>query len=209
MGNSLPPLLDPTRCLTALEAGGIVLLPMDTVYGLACRADLDQAVESLYRLKNRPDDKAFALAFPTLEALLAHLQPSRSLQETLALLLPGPITLVLDTPAHCTHLLKRWPTTVGVRVPGPSPSSPVFADLSWPLVLTSANRAGEPTWDGAQPLPGDLVAGISGRLPGAPGGQMASTVVRLGTTGWTLLRDGAVSRQTLMERLGPEREVRP
>lgn len=205
----LPPLCDRDPCLEILERGGILLLPVDTVHGLACRADLEPAVDALYRLKRRPEDKAFALVFPSVGALFREVEPLAGERDALSALLPGPVTAVISATPASRRRFPRWNPTLGVRVPGACPASSLLDSLPWPLALTSANLASCPTWDGLSPLDPELASGISARIGGLPPLANPSTVIRLEPGGWSLLRPGAMDEESLVSRLGPQRRPLP
>ena len=95
--------------LACLEKGGLALLPVDTVYGIAARADLPAAVKALKRWKGRGDDKPLAVLFPSLSLLQEHLEPPQPLQRLLTKLLPGPLTLVIGLREEQASSWPDWP----------------------------------------------------------------------------------------------------
>lgn len=202
MAPAVPPARDRDNCLRVLEAGGIVLLPVDTLFGLACRADLEPAVERLYVLKHRPHSKSFALVFASLPALIDQLGVSAGLADRLAGVLPGPLTVVLPASGPFSRRHPRWSGSVGVRVPGPSPASSLLENLPWPLALTSANLSGDAPINSLHDLPESLAAGIAGCLPGQPVLGQPSTVISMDESRWSLLREGVVTFGELTRSLG-------
>jgi L-threonylcarbamoyladenylate synthase len=124
----------------ALEQGELVVVPTDTVYGIAALATDEDAVRRLYDLKERPISQATAVIFATIPALREQL-PWLSTRANWAVqaLLPGPWTLVVDNPdGHLPWLTGGEPGPLGVRVPAGSLELP-------PIAASSANRSGEPT----------------------------------------------------------------
>jgi L-threonylcarbamoyladenylate synthase len=188
------------RCIAV---GGVAVFPADTVYGLACEPDTREAVERLYALKGRRPDKPAAVMFfdPELAfAALPELEPrTRSLLERL---LPGGITALLPNP------LRRYPLacgpdphTLGLRVPALGPETEALAEMRWPVMQSSANRAGGIDAQHLEEVPAEIRRGADlvldgGELEGTP-----STVVdlrRFELDGmWAVLRQGAV----------PERDI--
>jgi L-threonylcarbamoyladenylate synthase len=189
------------RCIAA---GGLVVFPADTVYGLACDPQNRVAVERLYLLKRRPLTKPSAVMFFDLSLALEALPDLGSrTRAALGRLLPGGVTLLLPNPSGRFSLAcGSDPTTLGLRVP----ELPSLAGVSWPLLQSSANRAGGPDARRLDEVPeliqaaADLVLD-GGELPGT-----ASTVVDLrgyerdGT--WAVVREGAVVADTLAAALG-------
>lgn len=101
-----------------IRAGGIVLFPADTVYGLAVDPDNEEAIERMYRLKGRPREKRSALMYFAVDDVPDLPQRARRL-------LPGPVTVIL-------------PNGRGIRVP----DGPRVASV--PVLQTSANPSGGP-----------------------------------------------------------------
>jgi tRNA threonylcarbamoyl adenosine modification protein (Sua5/YciO/YrdC/YwlC family) len=127
--------------VAALRAGETVLLPTDTVYGLACRAADEPACRSLLLAKGRDLAKPSAIVAGSVGALPLQ-ERARAL---VAPYLPGPYTLVVPNGLG----LYRWlcgatPDRIGVRVPDLDQRLAAAIDLVGPLLLTSANAAGEP-----------------------------------------------------------------
>ena len=198
---------DAATCARCISVGGVAVFPADTVYGLACEPDMDDAVERLYRLKGRRPDKPAAVMFFRLDLALAALpELGPATREAVERLLPGPFTVLLPNPAG------RFPlacgpdrTTLGVRVPAlPAPLEALGA-VRWPVLQSSANRAGGPDARTLPDVPEPIRAAADlvldgGALPGTP-----STVVDLRpyeqARDWRIVREGAVSRQDVAERL--------
>ena len=192
------------RCIAV---GGVAVFPADTVYGLACEPDLDDAVAQLYELKGRPPAKPAAVMFFQRDLALAavpELEPAT--RDAVAALLPGAVTVLVPNPARRFELAcGPDPTTLGLRVPALPPALAALEAVRWPVLQSSANHSGGPDARTVAEVPeeirreADLVLD-GGPLPGTP-----STVVDLrayeATREWTVLRDGALSRYTVRARL--------
>jgi L-threonylcarbamoyladenylate synthase len=194
-----------SRCISV---GGVAVFPADTVYGLACEPDSKEAVQRLYLLKRRRPDKPAAVMFFTLELALAalpELGPRTS--GAVGALLPGAVTLLLPNPARRFPLAcATEPGTLGLRVPAWPPALAALADVSWPVLQSSANVAGGPDARLLEDVPeairtrADLVLD-GGELPGTP-----STVVDLRgyerDGRWSVVREGAVAMGDIAAALG-------
>jgi L-threonylcarbamoyladenylate synthase len=188
------------RCLAV---GGVVLFPADTVYGLACDPENGFAVQRLYLLKRRTLAKPSSVMFFDLELAFRSLgEIGDATRAAMRRLLPGGVTLLLANPARRFPLAcGEDPDTIGVRVP----DSERLRDIRRPVLQSSANRAGGSDPRRLEEVPellrsaADLVID-AGELPGTP-----STVVdlrRYETTGeWSIVREGALSRDQLTEAL--------
>ena len=187
----------------ALRAGKPVVLPFDTVYGLAAEPYHEESTRRLYKLKGRAETQPTALVAADLDFLLECIPELRGRAATLARqLLPGPLTLILPNPAR----RFRWLTgtnsdAIGVRVPElTGPGHEVLTRVG-AVVATSANRPGEPDPRRLEDVPDEIRAGAAavvdgGELPGTP-----STVVDLTGDEPRVLREGAVPAAEVLCRL--------
>lgn len=196
--------------VAALGRDELVVLPTDTVYGLACRADSDSAATELYRLKGRDAIQPTAVIFGSLEELLARVPelPGAAVAAARALL-PGAYTLVLPNPAERYPWLNVGRTTaLGVRVPVLPPVTAEVAAAVGAFVATSANLPGGIDPRRLADVPERIRAGVSaavdgGELPGAP-----STVIDI-TGDPVVLRAGAADPTEALERIAAnERLIR-
>lgn len=184
-----------TAAAAAVRAGELVILPTDTVYGLACTAFRQEAVQRLYALKGRSAVQPTALVTPSLAALLECVPELHGRAVLIArAVLPGPFTLVLPNPARRFPWLSAGrPDTIGVRVPLLAGDAKAVLDAVGAVAATSANLPGGPDPRRLAEIPGELLAGVAvvvegGELPGVP-----STVLDVTGTAPVVVREGAVT----------------
>lgn len=194
---ALPPILPRDDVFHRLAAGEIVLLPVDTLLGLAVRADCPASIRALYRLKGRDSAKPFALAFQSLEQLESLLPSARRRRRLLRRFLPGPWTFVLEGDSGLGRWWPHWKDSVGIRIPGPSPAFELLARLPWPIALTSANPSGRPPATRPEELDRSLHGRVACRLEGSAPLREGSTVVDLRVQPARLLRRGSTSPMEL------------
>ncbi|HIH19019.1 TPA: threonylcarbamoyl-AMP synthase [Candidatus Micrarchaeota archaeon] len=119
---------------------GIVIYPTDTLYGLGCNALSEKAVAKVYGAKKREKAKPLSIIVADYKMLLDYCEVSSAQERILHSLLPGPYTFILK-------LRKKLPASnqlsIGVRVPEHMFMRLVAAELSLPIVSTSANLSGE------------------------------------------------------------------
>lgn len=191
------------QAIAAAAAGRTILLPTDTVYGLATSAERADYAAALYRLKGRADVQPTAIVAASVAALIEAIpeldERARAIARTL---LPGPFTLVLPNPAQRYRWLTGTRTdAIGVRVPNlPEPAQRVAAGVGC-LFATSANEPGGPDPASLDDVPRrirDAVAAEidAGTLPG-----VASTVIDFTGESPTVLREGAVPGAEAIERV--------
>ena len=183
--------LDPAEA--ALARGGIVVLPTDTVYGVAGRPDVPGATDRLFVAKRRPRD----LTLPVLVASSSDAGAVAVFDERARVLAerywPGALTMVLPRADRA----RGWElgderTTVGVRVPAHDAALALLRRTG-PLAVTSANVSGEPTapdCDGVLAALGDAVDVYL--CAGTLSGGVASTVLDLSGSEAKVLREGAL-----------------
>ncbi len=184
----------------ALRRGEVVLLPTDTVYGLACAGEPASAAERVYRLKARPSGVRLPVIVsgPDQAAELGVEWPEGAARLA-ERFWPGPLTIAVGVRRPSVAWLEGR-DEVGVRAPDHPLIHGVAARLG-PFLMTSANRHGEPTPDD--------VDGVLASLDGAPdlvvdgpsGGGAASTLVNVNLPAPAVEREGAVPPAAISEVL--------
>lgn len=205
------------RVVDALRDGKLVVLPTETVYGLAALASNAAAVERLIAAKGRPAGRPLALAISGVDALERCAPGVPTLAKRLARRLwPGPLTLVLDATDPASELARLPETSkkailpegkAGFRVPRNAFVLNVLEALNEPVVLTSANLSGEPPAISAA----DAKVGLDDRPDlivddGVAAFGEPSSVVEIVKTGENdkigtakMLREGAISAEKLRD----------
>jgi L-threonylcarbamoyladenylate synthase len=189
--------------LEALARGELVVVPTDTVYGVAARPDLPGATDRLFAAKGRPRE----LTLPVLIGEPNAAERLGSIDDRCRRLIerfwPGPLTLVVPrTDASVPWDLGGDRETVGLRVPDHDATRTLLGETG-PLAVTSANRSGQPTpsdCEGVRAALGDSVAVYVCDDP-RPAGPPSTVVYATGPE-LTVLREGALDRKTVLAALG-------
>jgi L-threonylcarbamoyladenylate synthase len=193
------------EAVRVLEAGGIVAVPTDTVYGIAVALSTPGGIERLFAAKSRPPDKAIALLLADAAQAGDIGVLSASAEALAGAFWPGGLTLVVrrrtDTalPAALTggDLAPGAIPTIGLRVPAHEAPRALARALG-PLPTTSANRSGEPELRDAEAIDRELGNALDLILDGGPSqGDTASTVVDATGDEVRILRAGAVSTDAI------------
>ncbi|XP_057259386.1 threonylcarbamoyl-AMP synthase [Pezoporus wallicus] len=164
----------------ALRAGGLVAVPTDTVYGVACLAQDSGAVRSIYSLKGRNGRKPLAICLGDVERLYRYCRVNVP-DELLRDLLPGPVTLVLQRSEELNKDLNPFTSLVGVRIPNHPFIRELARACSGPLALTSANISSQASTLTVSEFQ-DLWPQLSLIIDGGPIGDVQSPECRLGST---------------------------
>jgi L-threonylcarbamoyladenylate synthase len=177
--------------VSVLRGGGVVLLPTDTVYGLATLPTSRDAVERVFELKGRGADVPIAVLCASADQALALATPVDGVAAVAAELWPGPLTLVLPRASGVSLHLGEPAHTIGLRVPD-HPLVRAVAEQAGPIAATSANRHGQPTPATAAEAAASLTAAPDLVVDGGRLEAAASTVVDATTHPWTPLRHGPI-----------------
>ena len=189
--------------VAALRAGRLVVMPTDTVYGLAADGESESAARALYAAKGRDAIQPTAVLFASVDVLVERVSelPAAAV-EAVRLLLPGPFTLIVENPARrYAWLNPQRPDAIGLRVPAVTGAPRAVLEALGAVVATSANLPGGADPRRLEDVPPEIAAAVDvviegGELPGTP-----STVVDLTGPEPRVLREGAVTAADALERL--------
>lgn len=192
----------------AIGSGRLVVMPTDTVYGLAADAFSPEAVQALLDAKGRGRQSPPPVLIPNVETLAALaadvVEPVRALAERFW---PGPLTVVLTAQPSLSWDLGETGGTVALRIPDHDLALELLRETG-PLAVSSANRTGEPAARSvadAQRMLGDSVAVYldAGELAGDGTPSTIVDATRLTAEGGSLriLREGALSRGAIADAL--------
>jgi release factor glutamine methyltransferase len=205
----------------ALQAGAIIGVPTDTVYGLAARWDSAAGVRALFAAKGRASEQIVAAVFASAEDVYQALPDlESSAARVMRALLPGPYTFIVKTEVPRAPLVGT-DDSLGVRVPDHPALLSIIASLGTPLAATSANPTGEKdaaTVDDVDPVvlalcsaafaasaAGPAVEGAAGSTASGTVTGVASTVVDLRPLASggapVVMREGAISETEVLQRI--------
>ncbi|WP_165842770.1 L-threonylcarbamoyladenylate synthase [Phenylobacterium deserti] len=193
----------------ALRAGGLVIMPTETVYGLAANAADPRAVAAVYEAKGRPSFNPLIVHVPDVAAA-RRLGRFDARAEALAQRFwPGPLTLVLPVAEEgaVSDLARAGLDTVALRAPAHPVARALLQAFGGPVVAPSANRSGRPSPTTYADAVDETGAAASGALDGGPCAVgLESTVVALLDQA-RLLRPGSVTRAEIEAVIGPLEEA--
>ena len=180
--------------LDELRRGGVVGVPTDTVYGLAADAADAAAVQRLFELKERPDDRSIAVLVADLAAAETLVEFTPAARRLAGRFWPGPLTIVAARrPEAPPHLGTG--ATVGVRLPQDRIMRAIAGP--GPLAVTSANLHGDPTPATAQGV-AELFPTLSLVVDAGPRPGASSTVVDMTAAAPVVLRQGPISLDEIL-----------
>ena len=122
-----------------LERGGVIAFPTETVYGLGSSIYNEAAINRIYELKSRPNEKALIVHMGKLQQvyMVAEDIPDAFFDLARAFL-PGPLTIILKKKKEVSNLISPF-NTIAVRIPSHPIALKLLKGLQFPIVGTSAN----------------------------------------------------------------------
>lgn len=180
------------RTARAIRRGSVVAIPTDTLYALAADPFQPAAVASVFRLKERAENKPILLLVRSIEQveMLAARLPA-AFERVAASFWPGPLTIVLPALARVPEQVTAGTGTVAVRMPGEALTRLLIEAARVPLTGTSANRSGQPAARSATEVRQQFPTGLPIILDGgAARSDIPSTLLDL-TGEPKVLREGA------------------
>jgi L-threonylcarbamoyladenylate synthase len=177
------------RVAAIVRQGGVVAIPTDTVYGLACHPDAADAAERIYAVKRRPPGLELSLLAATREDAARFGRLEAGAAALAEAFWPGPLSLIVPAAAPRHPAIPRQGDTIMVRVPAHDLLRALLARTG-PLASTSANRHGEPPCATAEEVTRLLGAELDAVLDGGPALGRASTIIDCSVTPPRVLRAG-------------------
>lgn len=216
MDKTVPPIVPAdahgiARAAGLLRDGGLVAVPTETVYGLAARADSDEAVARIYRAKGRPDFNPLIVHVPDIGAAERLAVLDDRARTLAAAFWPGALTLVLPRRADAglAAAVTAGLPTVALRCPAHAAMRNLLAESGLPLAAPSANRSGGVSPTTAAHVATSLGDRVDLVLDGGACAQgLESTIVALRDGGaWQILRPGPITQAQLRAVLGSDPAV--
>ncbi|MEK6734635.1 MAG: L-threonylcarbamoyladenylate synthase [Pseudomonadota bacterium] len=193
------------RIVRVIDDGGVISFPTETVYALAADASNPKAVERIYQIKRRYNDKALPILVGEIYQAKRIAEFDERAKKLAFRLFPGPLTLVLKAKPHSNLAsnVNKDKETIGIRMPKNLPAIKILQAVGRPLVGTSANITNQESATDADEVINSLGDQIDiiidkGRTEHAA----PSTIIDLSEAKAKILRQGIISKQLIEEILG-------
>jgi len=139
------------QVLEALNKGGVIAYPTDTVYGLGCSLYNKKGIERIYLIKRSEKNQPFSFICADLKDISLYCKVSNYAYKTMKRLLPGPYTFVLEGTKLVPKIMLTRRMTAGIRVPNNPICLSIVKGLGHPIISTSAKLPeGEVLYDPAE-----------------------------------------------------------
>jgi tRNA threonylcarbamoyl adenosine modification protein (Sua5/YciO/YrdC/YwlC family) len=179
------------KAVEILKAGGIVVYPTDTYYGIGCDLMNPKAIERIYQLKRREKSKPFSFICSDLTNISQYAKVSNYAYRTMKRLLPGPYTFILEGSKLVPKIMLTKRRTAGIRVPDNAICLALVRELGHPIITTSAATAEGESFHDASLIHDHYGKQVDAVIDGSPVSGEPSSVVSLIDDTPQIIRRGA------------------
>jgi L-threonylcarbamoyladenylate synthase len=137
--------LEINKALQTLKEGGLILYPTDTVWGIGCDATNVEAVQKIYKLKQREDSKVLICLVADDRMLKKYVKKIPEVALNIMDITDKPTTIIYDDAQNLASNLVAVDNTIAIRIPDDEFCYQLSRRLNAPIVSTSANICGQPT----------------------------------------------------------------
>lgn len=130
-------------CMQAFDRHGVVLYPTDTIWGLGCKADDEKAIQKIFQIKQRSQQKSFVLLMTDVKQLSRYIASPPPDLESILEKFTSPTTVIYPSAINLTETLFAKDGSIAVRITKDPFCRSLIKRMRVPLVSTSANISGE------------------------------------------------------------------
>lgn len=151
---------DLTKALEVLKAGGVILYPTDTVWGLGCDATNEKAINRIYEIKKRADKKSMLVLIDTANRIPSYIKEVPEIAWDLIDLAEKPLTIIYPGAKNLATNLIAEDGSIGIRVSKDLFNQKLIERFKKPVVSTSANISGENTPQRFDEIRDDIIQSV-------------------------------------------------
>ena len=184
------------KAVKIFKNGGVVIFPTDTVFGIGCRIDNQNAVKKLFEIRKRPLTQPTPVLVDSFEMAKKYLLPVEKevVDRLISKYWPGALTLILQCiKEKVPELVRGGGNTVGVRMPNHTATLSIIKNLGVPILGPSANFHGEKTSYEFKDLDPRLAKLVDYVVDGECLLKKPSTVIDCSKRPWKIIREGAIT----------------
>lgn len=186
-----------------IKAGGIVIFPTETVYGIGVNGLNETAIKKLYEVKKRPINKPISLLVNSIELIEEVAKDITEIEyDLIKKFLPGPLTIVLKKKENVPKIVTAGFDTVGIRMPENEIALKLIEYAGVPIATPSANISGKPSGTNLKEIMKDFKDNVDYFIDGGESKiGVASTIVQIIDGNPHILRKGKISEEQIMEQI--------
>ncbi len=193
------------KAAQAILRGGVVVVPTDTVYGLAADATNEQAVRRVFKIKKRAETKPVPVIIRDIETVKKLAFVDKRLEKILSRIWPAAVTIILEKKFNLPEVVTAGTRTIGLRLPDYKLLNYLMEMVGRPLTATSANISDQPPSNKIEEIVANFRKEFYRPELILDAGELKfcepSTVLDLSTDKPKIIRIGPVSPKKLMEIL--------
>lgn len=177
---------DLNKALETLKNGGLILYPTDTIWGIGCDATNPEAVEKVYALKGRDENKSLIILLHNDNQLAGYVNDIPEVAYELIEYTEKPLTIVYSNAKNLAPNVVATDGSIGIRVVRHPFCEQLLQRFRKPIVSTSANVSGSPSPSCFDDISEEIKVGVDyivGYGQGERGDGKSSTVMKLGSSG--------------------------
>jgi L-threonylcarbamoyladenylate synthase len=174
------------KCIEVLKAGGTILYPTDTIWGIGCDATNEVAVRKIFSLKNRDDAKSVIVLLANENQLTSYVQQVPDQAYQLIEYANKPLTIIYPVAKNLASNTINVDGSIGIRIPKDDFCQQLLNKFRRPLVSTSANISGEPSPSNFSEIDSSIIRGVDyvvNLRQNENSKSTASTIIKLGLKG--------------------------
>lgn len=178
----------------SLKGGEIGIFPTDTAYGIGCRIDNINSVRKIYKLRNRPEEKALLALVSSLDMAREYVTITEDVQKRLInKYWPGGLTIILNCNIEkVPGIVRANGETLAVRWPEHSQLCEIIEEVGVPIVAPSANFSGQSTPFSIDEVDRTLLKAVDFIIEGVCTMRGVSTIINATVNPWRIVRQGVV-----------------
>lgn len=179
--------------VNTLECDGLIIIPTDTVYGIACNAFSDKAIEKIYNIKKRNMNKPIGILTNSEEKLLMVVDELKDIEKKLIKdYFPGQLTIICKKKQNISNILTANKETIGIRIPNDEIALKILSSYPYPLAVTSANISGEKSCIDIGELIKTFKDSVDIVIDGGKRDNLASTIIQVENNKISIIRQGNI-----------------
>ena len=181
--------------INELTNGNVVVIPTDTVFGLACSIYNENAIKKIFQIKQRPLQQPLSIAIKNKEYFnIVSKEISDIANKIIDKYFPGQVTIVLKKTNLVSNIITGNQDYVGIRIPDDKNIQYILNNIDFPIVLTSANIHGYPNCESVYEVNNQIGEHVNYILDGKINkNKYESTVVKVVGDKIDILRQGIIN----------------
>ena len=187
-------MINTQKAVNIIKNGGIIIFPTDTAYGIGCRIDKEDAVDRIFKIKERSKKNPLLVLVDSIKMAEEYVEiPSEVRHKLLDVYWPGGLSVFFKTKKNkVLGIVTANKPVLAIRLPRHKVLQEVIHTVGVPIVATSANKSGEATPYAVDSIDADTKRQVDMVLDGECTYKKESTIIDATINPWKIVREGAV-----------------